>query len=161
MKLISEGECYSKMIKAEYGYDAYGNKIEAPKAHFVINESEQLLPNDLVFDIYSGWLKNKYNKRYHQYAVSEGRWTTWARKKSLILRPGPGWKHLKGSVWEYKNGMRIHTGGLILRDSNGVIGPVDEFAHRSLLYRLIRINGGNKKRGLMAFAMNFVENIRM
>ena len=80
MKLISEGEYYSKMVKAKYGHDAYGNKIEAPKAHFIINESEQLLPGDLVFDVYSGWLKNKWNGKYHKSAISAGRWTTWTRK---------------------------------------------------------------------------------
>jgi len=73
---------------------------------------------------------------------------------NLTLRPGPGWKHLKGPVWEYKNGIRIHTAGLVLRDQTGKTAPVDEFGHRRFLYHLIKVNGGNKKRGLMAFALN-------
>ena len=29
------------------------------------------------------------------------------------IKPGPGWKHLAGSVWEHRSGARVHTGGVI------------------------------------------------
>lgn len=73
----------------------------------------------------------------------------------MILKPGPGWKQLKGPVWEHEKGIRIHTSGLILR-INGKSAPVDEFANMGMLYKLTKINGGNRKRGLMAFALNFI-----
>jgi hypothetical protein len=73
--------------------------------------------------------------------------------KNIILRPGPGWRQLKGPVWEHKTGTRIHVSGLILRDANGEILD-NERVHLALLHKLIAINGGNKKRGLMAFALN-------
>jgi hypothetical protein len=76
------------------------------------------------------------------------------RSYSLTLRPGPGWRQLKGPVWEHKTGIRIHVSGLILRDANGEARDMER-AYASLLYRLIKINGGNRKRGLMAFALNF------
>ena len=75
--------------------------------------------------------------------------------KRLVMWPGRGWRQLKGPVWEHENGTRIHTGGLILRDPSGVIAPIKEWEHRKLLWKLTKINGGNKKRGLMAFALNF------
>ena len=78
------------------------------------------------------------------------------RVKRLVMRPGRGWKQMKGPVWEHENGMRIHTSGLLLRDEKGVITPVREWEHRKALWKFIRINGGNQKRGLMAFALNFL-----
>jgi len=69
----------------------------------------------------------------------------------LVMRPGAGWKYLGGGVWEYTNGTRVHLGGLIrLPDMNfkslnnindGVVG-----------HFFIKANGGNRKRGLMAWA---------
>jgi hypothetical protein len=73
--------------------------------------------------------------------------------KRLVIRPGSGWKQLKRPVWEHCNGVRIHVSGLILRDIDGKIHDRERM-QMSLLHRLIKINGGNKKRGLMAFAMN-------
>jgi len=73
----------------------------------------------------------------------------------MVLKPGIGWKQLKGPVWEHKKGVRIHISGLILR-IGGISAPVDEFNNRDLLNKLVKVNGGNKKRGLMAFALNFV-----
>ena len=74
--------------------------------------------------------------------------------RTETLRPGKGWKQLKGPVWEHDSGVRIHVSGRLVR-LNGckVSGPVDESEY-SLLRKLTLVNGGNKKRGLMAFALN-------
>ena len=29
------------------------------------------------------------------------------------MRPGSGWKHLAGPVWEHASGVRVHSGGLV------------------------------------------------
>lgn len=74
---------------------------------------------------------------------------------NMILKPGAGWKQLRGPVWEHKSGVRIHVSGLILKtEFHGILGPIDEFSYHSFLRKLILVNGGNKKRGLMAFARN-------
>lgn len=74
-------------------------------------------------------------------------------KNKNVIHPGAGWKHLAGAVWEHKNGIRIHTSGLILRDMDGKIHDRKRM-QMDLLHQLIKINGGNRKRGLMAFALN-------
>ena len=72
----------------------------------------------------------------------------------LVLRPCNGWKPLGCSVWEHTNGIRIHVGGLIKMPSgkfhrlNSVAGGMG--------WQLVKINGGNRKRGLMAWAMNCI-----
>jgi len=80
LKLIDKKECYSNLPKAKYGFDAYGNKVEAPESYFILEKMTRLKEEDIPFDVYAGWLDNKFNKRYHIQAISEGRWTTWARK---------------------------------------------------------------------------------
>lgn len=73
----------------------------------------------------------------------------------LVIRPGAGWRHLAGAVWEHKNGTRVHLLGLIrLPDMTWV--SADKWPESKDAHRMIRINGGNRKRGLMAWAMNLV-----
>lgn len=69
------------------------------------------------------------------------------QKERVVMRPGNGWKHLAGAVYERHDGLRVHLYG-ICKLSNG------EFVHneQALLQRLTRINGGNTKRGAMAWA---------
>lgn len=38
--------------------------------------------------------------------------------ETFVMRPGVGWKHLAGPVWEHSSGARIHCGGLV-RMPNG------------------------------------------
>jgi len=66
-------------------------------------------------------------------------------------RPGPGWTHLGWSVWEYKGVLRIHVMGSV-RLPNGDFIQADSNARR-----FIRINGGSRKRGLMAWAVSMLE----
>ena len=65
--------------------------------------------------------------------------------------PGSGWKYLGGSVWEHDGGSRIHLGGLIRTPSGDHISLFN-WDQSQLGRQLVRINGGNIKRGLMAWA---------
>jgi hypothetical protein len=68
-------------------------------------------------------------------------------------RPGPGWRHLAGSVYEHKSGVRIHLLGTV-RLPGGIYRAADAYPDYR---RTIRINGGNRKRGLMAWARRMGE----
>lgn len=65
-------------------------------------------------------------------------------------KPGPGWKKLSLAVYE-NSGYRIHVAGL-LRFPNGE-------THNIYMESIntVKINGGNRKRGLMAFARMCME----
>ena len=62
-------------------------------------------------------------------------------------KPGPGWKKLSPAVYE-KGLFRIHTNGLI--KSMGLNRFVTDVESKAALY--IKVNGGNRKHGLMAYA---------
>lgn len=72
---------------------------------------------------------------------------------ALILKPTSGWRQLSDIVWEHDNGTRVHCGGVV-RLINGDHLFLDHWNESVLGRLLVRINGGNKKRGLMAWAMN-------
>ena len=81
------------------------------------------------------------------------------RLEPLVLRPGSGWKHLGSSVYEHTTGVRISLSGMIRTPCgkhywlNSVVGGMG--------WELIKINGGNRKRGLMAWALNCIpQNVR-
>ena len=71
----------------------------------------------------------------------------------IVMRPGSGWKHLKGAVWQHITGTRIHVGGIARLPDNTIVS-VDTPPERIEVNRMIRINGGNRKRGMMAWALN-------
>ena len=68
-----------------------------------------------------------------------------------LYRPGNGWKHMGGAVYE-NNGLRIHICGLI-RKSNGEFLNGNRHPEIADMNRFIIINGGNRRRGIMAWAM--------
>lgn len=71
----------------------------------------------------------------------------------FVLRPGPGWTEMPPApVWEHASGVRIHWSGPIIRLADGSM-PSLYGARRAELNRAIRINGGNRKRGIMAYAL--------
>ncbi len=71
----------------------------------------------------------------------------------LIMRPGPGWNNLAGPVWEHTSGARVHVGGLVrLPDMTFITSNKWPEAKEAALF--IKINGGNKKRGLMAWSLS-------
>ena len=68
-------------------------------------------------------------------------------------RPGPGWSGWAGGgVYDHTSGIRIHACGMYLPPGgdteNGNIYP-----ECLRLHRFIAINGGNRKRGVMAWAL--------
>lgn len=62
-------------------------------------------------------------------------------------KPGPGWKKLNPAVYE-KGAIRIHVGGYLVKSL--ILGTVVN--RRAEAQLLIKVNGGNVKRGLMAYA---------
>ena len=66
-------------------------------------------------------------------------------------RPGNGWKHLNGSVWEHATGIRIHTLGLArLPDGKSISWPWNDE------YDAKRQQGYNTKRALMVWALTLI-----
>lgn len=73
-------------------------------------------------------------------------------------RPGPGWKYLAGGVYEHVSGVRITLlGGLRLTAPSYRYISANDWPEIAELARLIKINGGNRKRGLMAWARKFID----
>jgi hypothetical protein len=65
------------------------------------------------------------------------------------LRPGPGWTHLGGSVYQHSSGTRVHMlGGLLLPGNLWFWGGRWPDLHNMDFF--IRACG-NKKRGIMAW----------
>lgn len=62
----------------------------------------------------------------------------------------PGWKHLNGSVYEHRDGTRVHLLGLC-RLPNGTY-VTNSWPESQRWDRFVRINGGNVRRGAMAWA---------
>ena len=73
-----------------------------------------------------------------------------------IYRPRPGWKQISGQVWEHTSGARIHTIGMV-RMPNGKRWWINNWTESQIGHKMIAINGGNRKRGLMAWAVSLVE----
>lgn len=67
-------------------------------------------------------------------------------------KPGPGWKHMGGVVWEHCSGVRIHVAGLCGMVPGTMIDG-KKWPESKSLDRYIRINGGNRRRGVMAWAL--------
>lgn len=68
-------------------------------------------------------------------------------------RPGPGWKHVAGPVYEHCSGTRIHLLGLI-KTPDGRTAFLDKWPDAKEGRRFMKICGGNRKRALMAWAMS-------
>ena len=71
-----------------------------------------------------------------------------------VMRPGAGWEHLDGPVWEHSNGTRVHMMG-IARLPDMTFISATKWPDSREANRFIRINGGNRKRGLMALALAY------
>ncbi len=70
-------------------------------------------------------------------------------------RPGPGWKHLGCAVYEHSSGMRIHTHGLC-RFRGGPFIDGTMWPEWQKLNMAIRVNGGNRRRGVMVWALEYM-----
>lgn len=93
MTLDKDGN-FDPWCQPKYGTDSNDIKVTPPKGYYLLEKGTRLLAGDIPFDVYSGWLTRgtppkdptrcKYpNLRYNTTAVSEGRWTSWARPKPL------------------------------------------------------------------------------
>jgi hypothetical protein len=69
-----------------------------------------------------------------------------------IMRPGNGWKHLAGPVWGHTNGTRMHTAGMVRLPDRKTFFSLNKYPESIEGYKYIKMNGGNIKRGLMAWA---------
>lgn len=72
-----------------------------------------------------------------------------------FIKPGPGWHHIGGPVYEHDNGARVHVAGLV-KLPNGEFLSDSKWPECQGAARMIRACGGNRKRGLMAWAMDYL-----
>ena len=67
--------------------------------------------------------------------------------------PGKGWKRLSCAVWEHTSGIRAHIYGLVRTPAGDVING-RAFPESIALDWFIALNGGNRRRGVLAWARN-------
>lgn len=72
-----------------------------------------------------------------------------ARGFPIVRRPGPGWCFVGCSVWQHISGVRVHYLGMVLLPD----GTVRREKESDLAKEYIRLAGGNRKRGLMMWAL--------
>lgn len=71
--------------------------------------------------------------------------------RRFARRPGNGWKHMAGSVWEHSTGLRIHLLGMArLPDGQCVPWRFDDE------YDAKRQQGYNVKRALMVWSLSLL-----
>lgn len=66
------------------------------------------------------------------------------------LTPGHGWRHLAGAVWERGN-TRVHMNGMVRMPTGNWLSEKALWPQYQQVAWLVRINGGNRKRGLLAW----------
>jgi hypothetical protein len=64
------------------------------------------------------------------------------------MKLGQGWNHLSAGVWEHPSGMRANS--VIARMPDGTI--VQRVYDEKNFNRFVAINGGNVRRGMLAWA---------
>lgn len=73
--------------------------------------------------------------------------------RRFAKRPGVGWKHVAGSVWEHTTGLRIHLLGITrLPDGHCMPWCFDD------QYAALRQQGYNVKRALMVWSLSLIPN---
>lgn len=70
-----------------------------------------------------------------------------------------GWKHVAGPVWDHASGLRIHLMGVCRLPCGGIVYG-ENWPESKRLSRCIRIAGGNRKRGIMAWALERAKQIQ-
>ena len=65
-----------------------------------------------------------------------------------IRRPGPGWKEVGPDIWKHKSGVMIHLLGVA-----NMPDGTPRWADPRLADWYIQLAGGNRKRGLMMWAL--------
>lgn len=72
-------------------------------------------------------------------------------------KPGKGWQRM-GACWSHESGLRVHPIGLF-RSSAGELIWADRWPEIQVLARAIREQGGNRRRGLMVWALYQAQNL--
>ena len=67
-------------------------------------------------------------------------------------RPGPGWSHAGCACFDHTSGLRVNTYGMCRLPNQRIIVGTTWPEYRKL-DRAIAVNGGNRRRGVMAWAM--------
>lgn len=75
-----------------------------------------------------------------------------ARLQQPVIRPGPGWRHLGGPVWEHRRGIRAHVGGMCGFPVDPIVDGT-QWPESRRLDRCIAMCGGNRKRGVLTWAL--------
>jgi len=68
----------------------------------------------------------------------------------MIRRPGDGWEHVMGPVWDHASGMRLHVKGL-LRLPNGDLVDGTQWPQSKSVKLATRMTGC-RRRGLMVWS---------
>lgn len=80
------------------------------------------------------------------------------RHSRKSIRPGPGWGCIN-SVWQHTSGVRVHIGGMMCGRATETGGCRDIIAGGVYpmvtdVRRYIAMAGGNKRRGVMVWALH-------
>jgi len=75
-----------------------------------------------------------------------------AHVHGVVRRPGPGWRFVGSGVWDHVSGMRLHCLGLLVMP-DGKIRRATEWPSSDIAEGYVCVAGGNRKRGLMMWAM--------
>ena len=76
---------------------------------------------------------------------------------NTITRPGAGWQHIAGSVWDHESGLRLHMLGLV-RLPCGKMVSANKWPTSQTAALAIRI-AGSRRRGLMVWALWCLNNV--
>ena len=68
---------------------------------------------------------------------------------AIVRRPGPGWRFVGCSTWQHDSGVRVHYLGMALMPD----GTVWREQNTPNAKHYIGLAGGNRKRGLMMWAL--------
>lgn len=73
---------------------------------------------------------------------------------ATVRKPGPGWSRpsLNAPVWDHVSGLRVHSYGLVRMPD----GSTTTAANDPCFWRTIARQGGNRKRGVMVYALELV-----
>lgn len=74
----------------------------------------------------------------------------------MRTKPGKGWKHAGGPCWDHVCGIRLHLSGLV-RTQDGSIVSASRWPEPIYAGVFMRVCGGNRKRGLMVWALSVAE----
>jgi hypothetical protein len=75
-----------------------------------------------------------------------------ASDQPIVRRPGPGWRFVGSACWKHTSGVGVHVLGLAFMP-DGTVRRASEWPASGMADGYIRLAGGNRKRGLMMWAL--------